>query len=63
MLQEKYVKPEKLDLSFKPASSLNYEITKAYIKSSRWLKLSLANRPKTNIETAKKRCLFSILRR
>lgn len=34
---EKAVKPEKPDLSFKPASSLNSEITKAYLKSSRGL--------------------------
>lgn len=35
--KEKAVKPEKLDLSFKPASSLNSEITKAYLKYSRGL--------------------------
>lgn len=44
MLQEKAVKPEKQDVSFKTASSLNYEITKAYLKFSRGFKL--ASRPK-----------------
>jgi len=37
MLQEKFVKPEKLDVSFKLASSLNYEITKDYLQFSRGL--------------------------
>jgi len=35
--KEKAVKHEKLSLSFKHASSLNSEITKAYLKSSRGL--------------------------
>lgn len=36
-IKEKASKPEKPDLSFKPASSLNSELTKAYLKSSRGL--------------------------
>ena len=35
--KEKPVKLKKLDLSFKPASSLNSEITQAYLKSIRGL--------------------------
>jgi len=44
MLQEKAVKPEKQDISFKPASSLNYESTKAYLNLRGGFKL--VSRPK-----------------